>query len=475
MKDNKLRYDLIVLGGGSAGLTAADFAAKLGVKVAILENHKIGGDCTWTGCIPSKSLLHIANLAQSTSQMESLGINILKSEVDFQTVMRRVRSVVADIYREESPEILQSKGIAVHIGDFQFTDALTLSDGNLTLHAKKIIVATGAKVSIPAIEGTKNIDYYTYETIWNLDELPSRLLVIGAGMVGVEFSQAFQRLGSQVTLIEAKGRILPNIDRKASDHLAKELSAEGVKIHTGSLVQKLWRADRTIHVQTETQQFAGDVLLLTTGRHPNVQGMNLEAAGVIYDQNGITVDKNFRTLQKNIFAVGDCNNSPQFTHVAGWQGFIAARNALLPGNSSGKLKSIPWVLFTDPQVAQVGLTESESKAKHGESAQTTIWPLSKNDRAHTEFNPSGYIQISHLKNGKILGATIVAKQAGEMIHEWVLAISKRLRMNDMAYSLRPYPSYGFANMQLAAAVETEKTLDGLIGKVLRRIARSSPS
>ena len=161
MKDNKLRYDLIVLGGGSAGLTAADFAAKLGVKVAILENHKIGGDCTWTGCIPSKSLLHIANLAQSTSQMESLGINILKSEVDFQTVMRRVRSVVADIYREESPEILQSKGIAVHIGDFQFTDALTLSDGNLTLHAKKIIVATGAKVSIPAIEGTKNIDYYT--------------------------------------------------------------------------------------------------------------------------------------------------------------------------------------------------------------------------------------------------------------------------------------------------------------------------
>jgi pyruvate/2-oxoglutarate dehydrogenase complex dihydrolipoamide dehydrogenase (E3) component len=470
MESNTFSYDLVVIGGGSAGLTAADFAVKLGVRVAILEKHKIGGDCTWTGCIPSKTLLSVAKTAHQARQASKYGLRLSEPEIDFSTVMAHVKHIVDGIYEEESPQVLRARGIDVHLGNFQFRDPHTLVNGEIEIRSKKIIIATGARLHLPQIEGLADLDTLSYENVWDLDQRPESLLILGAGMVGVELGQAFQRLGSQVKLVEAKPQILPQIDEQWATELSENLSSEGMQIYRDTPITEIWRDAAGYHLQSGEKRISGDALLVATGRRPNVQGLNLENAGVDFDENGIRVDKNLRTNQKHIFAAGDCTGGAQFTHLAGWQAFIATRNALLPGNSTGSVQHYPWVLFTDPELAQVGLSKSEADAKYASAARTTDWPFSKNDRAHTEDNPGGQLQIIHHKNGKILGATIMGKNAGELINEWALAISNQMRISDMAYALHAYPTYGLANMQLAAEIQSRSTLEGIAGKILRALA-----
>jgi pyruvate/2-oxoglutarate dehydrogenase complex dihydrolipoamide dehydrogenase (E3) component len=470
MDAKNFAYDLVIIGGGSAGLTAVDFAVKLGVRVAILEAYKIGGDCTWTGCIPSKTLLSVAKTAHQVRRASRYGLGLPEPEIDFPAVMGHVRNVVNGIYEEESPQVLRTQGIDVHLGNFQFRDPHTLVNGEIEVKTKKIIIATGARLHLPQIEGVADLVYLTYENIWELDRQPESLLILGAGMVGVELGQAFQRLGSQVKLVEAKSHILPQIDEQWASALNKTLASEGMQIFTDSPITKVWQDADGYHLQSGEKHISGDALLVATGRRPNVQGLNLENSGVMYDEQGIRVNQNLRTNQKHIYAAGDCTGGAQFTHLAGWQAFIATRNALLPGNSSGRVSYLPWVLFTDPELAQVGLTKSEAEAKYASAARTTDWPFSKNDRAHTEDNPAGQIQIIHHKNGKILGATLLGKHAGELINEWTLAISNGLRISDMAYTLHAYPTYGLANMQLAAEIQSRSTLDGVVGKILRAFA-----
>ncbi len=464
-------YDLLIIGGGSAGLTAADFAIKLGASVAILDNHKIGGDCTWTGCIPSKTLLKSAKVAHSMRHADSYGLQPSQTQTDLAAVMAHVHSVVDDIYQEESPEVLRAKGIDVFLGPTEFIDPHTLSVGDEIVSGKAIIIATGARVNIPSIKGIEDVDYHTYETIWELDDMPQRLLIVGAGMVGSELGQAFQRLGSEVSLIEAKECILPNIDRDAALTLEDIFSAEGIQIFTNTLIESVWQDKDGIHLKSKKREIVGDVLLMTTGRKPNLTGLGLEKASVDYTSAGLEVDQSLRTTQKHIYAVGDVTGAPQFTHVAGWQGYLAVRNALLPGNEKNDLSTLPWTLFTDPEVAQVGLTAEETKAKHGVKAQSFRWPLTRVDRAHTDVAKEGYIEVSHENNGKILGATIVAPNAGELINEWALALSQDLKVSDVANTLHVYPSYGMANMQLAAEIETERVLGGFLGKALRKFRK----
>jgi len=255
-------YDLLIIGGGSAGLTAADFAIKLGAKVAILEKHKIGGDCTWTGCIPSKTLLKTAKVAHDTRHAAKFGLSPTSLPIDFSAVMEHFRSVVDDIYQEESPDVLRAKGVDVFLGDTRFVDPHTLSVNDEIIKGKYIIIATGAQIFIPPIQGIKDVNCHTYETIWDLEQLPERLLVLGAGMVGCELSQAFQRLGSQVTLIEAQECILPKIDRNAALALEDIFVKEGIQLHRNTPIEQAWRDHDGIHLKSASSSLSERQVLL---------------------------------------------------------------------------------------------------------------------------------------------------------------------------------------------------------------------
>ena len=464
-------YDLAVIGGGSAGLTAAGFAAQLGRKVAIVERNRIGGDCTWTGCVPSKVLLRVARTAHETRQAHRFGITSAEPEVDLSSVMAHVRSVIEQIYQAESPEALQTRGIDTYLAPVKFTDSHTLSAGDTTIKAKRILIATGARPFIPPIPGLDGVEYLTYETVWELEKLPRRLLVVGGGPIGCELAQAFQRLGSHVTLVEAAERILLHDEPEAADLLAQVLTGEGIDLRLGAPVESVWQDATGIHLTAGGQEVAGDSLLLAVGRRPNVNDMDLERAGVSYNSGGIAVNAHLRTSQRHIYAAGDCTGGFQFTHYAGWQGFMAARNALLPGNARAVLDLAPWATFTDPEIAHAGLTEAQARQRYGNRIEVATWPMDKVDRAITEGDEIGAIKVVCRPNGKLLGATMVNARAGEMIHQWILAIDQGLKLGDLADSLHIYPTYSMAGMQLASQERLSQLLAGTSGKIIRALSR----
>ncbi len=467
-----MQYDLVIIGGGSAGLTAVDFALELGLKTAIVESNRIGGDCTWTGCIPSKALLSAARAAQTMRTASKYGLNPNEPEVQLEKVMDRVRDVIQDIYNEESPEVLRARGLDVFLGRAAFKDSQTIMmDGEKPIRSKKYIIATGALPRVPSLEGLRAAEYYTYENIWSLDKLPEQLLILGAGTVGVELGQAFQRLGSQVTIIEKEDQILPQLDSRSAMALQLLLEEEGMKLFTGAAINKVLTSPEGIHLEGENCHYGGDVLLVSAGRKPNVSGLDLDNAGVWFSEAGIPVNDRMQTNQAHIYAAGDVTGGPQFTHLAGWQGFAAVRNAFLPGSSKGSVEHPVFTLFTDPEVAGVGLTMAEAKEKFGKKVLEASFPMSRVDRAHTDRAKSGFLEVRFLPGGRILGATIVSRHAGELIHEWALAISQGLTLDRIAYTLHSYPTYGVAAMQLAAEVQTSRTMKGLQGKLLRKLAR----
>ena len=367
--------------------------------------------------------------------------------------------------------MLSESGIDVIPGSPRFLDKHTVEVEGKRIRSKSFILSTGAHVWIPPIPGLGEVDYLTYEHVWMLKELPERMVVLGGGAVGVEFSQAFCRLGSEVILLDAGKRLIKDADPKASRALQRILESEGVEVHNQTLVDKVWRDDKGLHVQAGDDVFLTDQLLLSVGRRPNVSGMDLEQAGVDYDPRGIKVNRKMQTSQANIYAAGDCTGGPQFTHVAGYQAFNAVRNALLPGSTKSVIENPPWTLFSDPEIAQVGLTSIQAKEKYGEDIQIKSWPMKHVDRAHTSGAKEGFVQVIYRKNGRVVGATVVGKRAGELIHEWVLAITHDLKVGDIAFALHSYPSYAMANMQTAAEIQTAKTLSGFQGKALKLLAR----
>ena len=464
-------YDLVIIGGGSAGITAAEFAAKLGVNTAVIEKDRIGGDCTWTGCIPSKTLIETANLVQTYREAEHFGLQVESPKISFPSVLERINRVVEDIYREESPDVLEELGVDVYHGEARFLDPHTVLLDEMKIRSKFFILSTGAHAWIPPILGLKKVDYLTYEGVWTLEELPERILILGGGAVGVEFSQAFQRLGSQVTLLDAGDRLIKGADPKASEALKNILESEGVRVHSQTLADRAWQNAEGIHVQAGGKEYTADQLLLSVGRRPNVQGLDLEKAEVDYDLGGIKVDQNMQTSAPNIYAAGDCTGGPQFTHVASWQAFNAVRNALLPGSAETVIEHPPWTLFTDPEIAQVGLTSDQARDKFGEDVQIRSWPMIKVDRAHTAGAKEGFVQVIFRESGQVLGATVVGRRAGELIHEWVLAITHDLKVGDIAYALHSYPSYAMANMQTATEIQTAKNLSGFQDQAMKTLSR----
>jgi pyruvate/2-oxoglutarate dehydrogenase complex dihydrolipoamide dehydrogenase (E3) component len=463
-------HDLAIIGGGAAGLVAAPFAAQLGARVAFIEKDRIGGDCTWTGCVPSKTLIKSARVAHQMRTAERFGLTPVDIAVDLKPVMEHVRSVVAEIYGHTTPEALREQGINVFLGTPRFIDAHTISVGDKTLSANYVLICTGAHPFVPPIPGLDKTSYYTSKTIWDLDVLPKHLVVVGGGPIGCEIAQGYHRLGSRVTLLEGGDRLLPHDDIDASNTLAEVFSNEGIDLRFKSSVERTWQAGRDIHLTAASGEIVCDALLIAVGRRPNVDGLALEKASVKYSEHGIQVDRNLRTSQGHIYAAGDCLGGFQFSHYAGWQGFIAVRNALLPGSARGITDQVPWTTFTDPEVAHVGMTEDEARQKLGDDALTTIWPMKRVDRALNEAEATGFIKLVYRKDRKLLGVTIVAAEAGEMVNEWVLALKHGFKVDELSGVIHVYPTYSTASMQASTAILVKRLLGGLSGEVIRRFA-----
>ena len=338
----KKDYDLLIIGGGSAGLTAARFARQLDLSVALVEKGRVGGDCTWTGCVPSKTLLRAAKSAQTIREAVRFGITSTEPTIDFKAVMGRVRSVVQDIFESESPDTLQAEGIDVIRGEARFINAKTVSVDGREITARRYLVCTGASPAIPPIVGLAEAEFLTYETVWDLEDLPARLAVVGGGPIGCELAQAFCRLGSSVTLIEGAERIMLQDEPEAAETVAQRLTQDGVNLRTNAALQRVEKtADGVRLFLNDDVRVEADKVLIAVGRRPDVDGIGLQEANVEHGRGGIQVNKHLRTAQANISAAGDCTGGYQFTHYAGYQGFMAVRNAFLPFNKKSVLERVP--------------------------------------------------------------------------------------------------------------------------------------
>lgn len=468
----KKDYDLLIIGGGSAGLTAARFARRMDLSVALVEEARLGGDCTWTGCVPSKTLLRAAKSVKTIKDAARFGITSSEPVVDFGSVMGRVKSVVQEIFESESPDTMQSEGVEVIQGTARFIDQRTVRVNDREIRARRFLICTGARPMAPPIDGLAEVDFLTYETVWDLEKLPPRLAVIGGGPIGCELAQAFCRLGSSVTLVEAAGRILLQDEPEAAETLAQRLTEDGVDIRTAAAVDRVEKTANGVRlILGGGGQVEADTVLVAVGRRPQVDGLGLDEAKVSHGSGGIEVNKNLRTSQANIYAAGDCTGGYQFTHYAGYQGFMAVRNAFLPFNKKSVLEHVPWATFTDPEVAHVGLTESLARERHGGKVLTAIWPMDQTDRWLTEGDSPGFLKLVYLPSGKLLGATIVASRAGEMVQEWGLALDRGLKLSHMAESLHIYPTLSLASQQLASKLRVDQLLSGTMGKIVRKYAR----
>ena len=461
-------YDLVIIGAGSGGLTAAGFAARLGAKVALVEKRRIGGDCTWTGCVPSKALLKAAKIAHGVRSAEHYGIDASPPVTDMRRVREYVRAAIQQVYQFESPEELQRHGIDVVIGTARFLDAQSIAVNDRTIRAKTFLITTGAHPALPPISGLDSVPFVTYEQIFDNDRLPETTIVVGAGPIGMELAQAYQRLGSKVTVIAE--RLLPKEEPEVRDVMQRVLEREGVRFLWGRATSARKDGDAII-VGAGAKEVWGDLLLIASGRKPSVAGLDLEKAGVAYSGRGIPVDSHLRTNVKNIYAAGDVVGGYQFTHFAGWQAFQAVRNALLPGSTSGFTNLVPWVTFTDPEVAHVGLTEAQAKEKYSDAFETHRLEMSQTDRAVCENDIDGFIKLVTKRDGTILGATIVAGRAGEAITEFILAIQHGLKAADLAGAIHAYPTYSTAAQQMSADLAVEGMLSGTSGTLIRGLSK----
>ena len=460
-------HDLAVIGAGAAGLIAARFAAQLGARVLLIDRDRIGGDCTWTGCVPSKSLIRVAKAAHEARTGQRFGVHAGDCSVNMREVRAFVHRKVQEIYAPTSPDALSAEGIDVMIAPASFLDARTLRVGTATVHARRFLICTGASPTLPDIDGLRSVPHLTYHTVFDLEELPPSLIVVGGGPLGMELGQAFQRLGSQVTIVAP--RLLPQDDPEAADVVHRVCEREGVRFERGH-ARAVWHEGDAVVVKTDAgAQVTGSHLLVAVGRRPNVEGLGLDRAGVTSSVDGIVVDDRLRTSVPHIFAAGDVTGGEQFSHIAGWQAFAAARNALLPGSTSGAANPTAWVTFTDPEVAQVGPTETRARDALGGSLVVTRWDIAKVDRAKCDDEEEGFIKLLSDGRGRLIGATIVASRAGEMSNELSLAVARGLTVGDIATTVHAYPTYATALQQMASQTATTRWTSSLAGRVLARV------
>ena len=444
-----LECDLCVIGAGSAGLSVAVGAARLGARTVLFERGEMGGECLHYGCVPSKALLAAAHAAQTIADAGRFGIHAGPPQVDFPAVMAHVREVIAQIAPHDSAERLEKLGVRVIRAAAAFIGRDALSGGGVRVRARRFVIATGSSARLPPIPGIEAVPVLTNETLFSLSERPDHLLIVGGGPVGVEMAQAFRRLGSAVTLFQ-RGRLLPHDEPELVGMLRERLAAAGIALHEGAQISRIARCAGGIVVRAgANRETAGSHLLVAAGRQPRLAGLALERAGVAHAPHGIRVDARLRTTNRRIYALGDVIGRPQFTHTAGYQAGVVIRNALFRLPAKVDYRALPWVTYTDPELAQVGLTERQARERFGPAVQVVEADLSDNDRARTGRQTTGRIKVVIGRRGTVLGAGILGPQAGELIPLWGLAITRRLRLSALTGVIFPYPT--LAEMSKAAA------------------------
>jgi pyruvate/2-oxoglutarate dehydrogenase complex dihydrolipoamide dehydrogenase (E3) component len=438
-----LAPDICVIGGGPGGLSVAAAAAAFGVPTVLIERGEMGGDCLNTGCVPSKALLAAAKRAEAIRSAGILGLDVQNVTVNFAKVHNRVRAVVAAVAPTDSIERFTGLGVRVIHDHAKFKNRNTVMAGNVEIRARRFVIATGSTAAVPSIPGLDSGPFLTNENIFDLKERPEHLIIIGAGPVGLEMAQAFRRLGSSVTVLEAV-RPLANDDPECVAVLLDCLEREGVVIRSGLNVIGIAHAGATVTATVEAggaeQTITGSHLLIATGRKPTIDGLDLNAAGIRYDRAGIVVNRKLKTSNRRVYAIGDCAaGHPPLTHAANYHAGLVIRNALfrLPVRVNNSV--VPWATFTEPELAHTGLTEAQARARRIK-IRIARWPYNDNDRAQTEGDTRGHIKVITTRKGRIVGATIVGAQAGELIAMWTLAIAQGLNIRAVTDIVLPYPT-----------------------------------
>ena len=446
-------YDLCIIGGGAAGLVVAAGAATLGAKVALVEKRALGGDCLYYGCVPSKTLIHSAKVAQIMRDANRFGIAAHTPAIDLSRVMQRVQSVIEQIEPNDSPERFAALGVEVIFGAGQFAGADEFVVNARTLRARKFVIATGTRPAVPALPGLENTPYLTNETLFAVNGPIRHLLILGGGPIGCEMAQSLARLGSGVTLFDLAPRLLPREDEDVSAVIHHQFKQDGIELHLGIQVLKLKRENGETRVLLEHPQhgqywLSGSHLLIAAGRKPNLENLGLEQAGVALENGRLVLDARLRTSNHNIYACGDVAGPYLFTHMAEHQAGVVLRNALFHWPSKVQTRNIPWCTYTDPELARVGLSESEA-LQQGIKHRVYRFPFADIDRAVTAGETAGLAKIVTTPRGKLLGACIVGPQAGELIAEYVLAISKGMQAADLSNTIHIYPTLAQINRRVA--------------------------
>lgn len=449
---SKLTADLCVIGAGSAGLSIAAGAAQLGVSVVLLETNKMGGDCLNYGCVPSKSLLAAAKAANTMRRADIFGISAIEPQIDMAKVMAGVQAVIHTLAPHDSVKRFEKLGVTVIQAAGHFLDKSTVIAGEYSIKARRFVIATGSSPAIPPIPGLDKTPYYTNETIFNLTLKPDHLIVIGGGPIGCELAQAFLLLGVKVTVLEAF-HILPRDEPDLVAILRDRLLSQNLNLYENTKITKVAFNNSQIEVTVESdgQQtiIQGSHLLVATGRKPNVQHLNLPAAGITYTVKGIKIDSRLRTTNPFVYALGDVIGSYQFTHVANYQAGIVIRNILFRFPAKVDYRAMPWTTYTDPELAHVGLTSTDA-VKLDSKAKILTFELAANDRAQTEHETSGKIKLITTAKGKILGVSILASHAGELLMPWIMLIQGKKPLKNIINTIVPYPTLSEINKGVAS-------------------------
>jgi len=470
----RIKTDVLVIGAGSGGLSVAAGASQMGARVVLLEGHKMGGDCLNYGCVPSKALIASAKAAYAQSHSAVYGVADAAPQIDYAGAKDHVADVIAQIEPVDSQERFEGFGVEVIRAFGHFISDTEVQAGDTVITARRIVIATGSSPLVPPIEGIDTVPYLTNETLWELRDRPDHLLIIGGGPIGMEMAQAHVRLGSKVTVIGG-AQALGKDDPEMAEVVLERLRAEGIEIVEQAQAARIEGADGAVTVHTEDgRSFGGSHLLVAVGRKTNVESLALEAAGIETTRTGIKVDAAMKTTNRRVYAIGDAAGGLQFTHVAGYHAGVIIRSILFGLPSKAKTSHIPWATYTDPELAQVGLTEAQARDAHGAKLEVVRFHYAHNDRAIAERKTKGLIKVMVVK-GRPVGASIAGYQAGELINLWALVLANRMKMSQVAAMVAPYPTIGEVNKRAAGAYFTPRLFESdLVKRVVGLVQRFIP-